>query len=457
MKFPTSHKLVALAAISAILSACGGGGAAGSVDSAVNSQVVSAPAIVALGQSFVVSGLATSKPNLMATTAWSVTKLTTGAPDLFVTNADCAVTLKDNKTVNGTTATPTSMSTWSCEAVFVAPLSLTADSSYRVTYLATDALGNTGTSSRELTIAHGAIGPVAAAPIATTPGAITVVSGAQVDLNCLASGGTVGATSAYRIQWVTKTNSQGLSLALSNPTTREIAFKAPAVTVPTDVVFECRATDDNLLTSVSDTTVTITPAAAISAIASAGGSQTAIPGALVTLSGLGSTPLTGLYYTWTQTSGPAVSLAGANTARPTFIAPAAAASTRYTFQLVAQATFGTQALAAPSEIDTAVVYVNPLPALVLVMPAASVIKSGVATTLTVTITPATSPLFYEWTKVSGPAVPMGGANTAATSFVAPTVATTTPMVFSVRVSRSPIATAALSEIYSSDVVLSVTP
>ena len=455
MKFLASHKLIAIAAIPAFLSACGGG--TGAVDSAVNAQVVSAPAIVTLGQSFVVSGLAISKPNLMAATAWSVTKLTTGAPDLLVTNADCAVTLKDNKTVNAATATPTSMSTWSCAAVFVAPTSLAADSSYRVTYLATDALGNTGTSSRDFTISHGAVGPVADAPVVTTPKSISVVSGTQVNLNCTASGGTVGATSAYRIQWVTKSNMQGVPLSLSNPNAQTVAFKAPAVSSHADVVFQCRVTDDNLLTSVSETAVTITPAAAISAIANAGGSQTTTPGSVVTLNGLTSTPNTGLFYTWTQTGGPAVSLAGANTAQPTFIAPAAAASTRYTFQLVAQATYGTQDSAAPSEIDTAVVYVNQQPSLVLIMSAASVIRSGVATTLTVTVTPTTSPLFYEWTKVSGPAVPLGGANTSAASFVAPSVSSATPMVFSVKVSRSPIATAAQSEIYSSDVVVSVSP
>lgn len=458
MKFTTSHKLIALAAISAILSACGGGGSAGgSALVSVNSQVTAAPAKVALGQSFSVTGVAISKPSLMATTAWSVAKLTTGAPDLTITNGNCAVAVKANETVNATSATPTSLSTWTCSAVLIAPLSLVVDSLYRVTYLGTDALGNTGSDYRDFTISSGAVGPVATPPVATTTPAVSVASGAAVDLNCLASGGTVAASSAYRVQWVVKANPAALSLSLTNPTAQDVAFKAPSVSNPTDVSFECRVTDDKLLTSVADTVVTINPSASVTSIANAGGSQSTTPGSLVTLNASASTPFSGIYYTWTQTGGPAVSLASANSVRPTFVAPAVSTSTHLTFKLIAQATFGTTATAAPSEVDTTDVYVNPQAALILAMTPSSVVKSGVAVAFSVGVTPLTNQLFYEWSEVSGPSVTMGGANTSTTSFVAPTVASATPMVFSVKVSRSPIATANPSEIYSSDVAISVTP
>jgi K319L-like, PKD domain len=58
--------------------------------------------------------------------------------------------------------------------------------------------------------------------------------------------------------------------------------------------------------------------------ADAGPDQTVAPGALVTLDGTGSTDPEdeALTYAWTQLSGPAVTLTGADTANPTFTAPA---------------------------------------------------------------------------------------------------------------------------------------
>jgi len=80
---------------------------------------------------------------------------------------------------------------------------------------------------------------------------------------------------------------------------------------------------------------TITTSSTKAPIANAGSDQTVIVGTLVTLNGTGSsdpnTPPLPLTYQWTQASGPAVTLNGANTASPTFT-PTTAGT--YVFSLI---------------------------------------------------------------------------------------------------------------------------
>jgi hypothetical protein len=90
--------------------------------------------------------------------------------------------------------------------------------------------------------------------------------------------------------------------------------------------------------------------------ANAGADQTVDEGASVTLDGSGSTDPDGdaLTFAWTQTSGPAVTLTGADTANPTFTAPDVASPTTLEFQLE---------VCDPEPLcdtDTVVVTVNPV-------------------------------------------------------------------------------------------------
>ena len=78
-------------------------------------------------------------------------------------------------------------------------------------------------------------------------------------------------------------------------------------------------------------TITVDPPPNVAPVADAGADQAVNPADTVTLDGTGSSDPDPLTYSWTQTSGPAVTLTGATTAQPTFTAPAGPAT--LTFEL----------------------------------------------------------------------------------------------------------------------------
>lgn len=128
------------------------------------------------------------------------------------------------------------------------------------------------------------------------------------------------------------TQTAGPPVTLTGAATATATFTAPAVDAATPFAF---------LVTVSDGALSSSATAQVTVVnlnhppvASAGAPQAVASGAAVSLDGRASSdPDAGatLSYAWTQASGPAVALAGALTATPTFTAPAGPAS--LTFQL----------------------------------------------------------------------------------------------------------------------------
>ena len=129
----------------------------------------------------------------------------------------------------------------------------------------------------------------------------------------------------------------GPPITLAYPNTSTPSFTAPSVGAggaQVDfelIVHDARGLVHSDFVSIVISNVNQPPAA------NAGPDQTKNEQTLVTLDGSGSLDpdLDGLSYSWTQAAGPSVSLAGANTASPTFTAPNVAAGGAFlTFQLV---------------------------------------------------------------------------------------------------------------------------
>ena len=453
-----SMKLGLVAVMVASLSACGGGssGLPDATTSPVVAKVDQGTLNISAGTSFVVKGTATSQPYAMQSMTWSVTKLTAGAADLTLSNADCANGTRSGNTVNNITHND-----WACDAVVTAPASLDADSTYRLTFTGTDAQGNSATDYKDVVIYAGAGGPTATAPVATTPASVAVTAGDDVGLNCFGSGGTLASNSNYVYTWVVKSNPSGLALTLTAPGDGSLSFKAPAVRTSSNVTLQCRILDDKLALGTSDTVVTVSPSGAAAAIANAGSTQTVGQGSTVELDASASTSPDGatLHYLWQQTEGPTVALSDATAVMPTFVAPSVTETTRLTFEVTTTvASPVNPATAAPSEKATVSIYVTPLQPLVLSISAASVVKTGTPVSLQVSATPTGGTLYYAWSQVSGPSVTVGGANTATASFVSPDVSGSyVDSVFMVSVSRKPLNIASPGDIYTADVVVRTTP
>ncbi|MBS1698136.1 MAG: tandem-95 repeat protein [Actinobacteria bacterium] len=153
-------------------------------------------------------------------------------------------------------------------------------------------------------------------------------------------------------------------------------------------------------------------------VANAGPAQTATAGATVTLDGSASTVQAGktATYSWVQSSGPAATLTGANTARPTF-APATAGV--YVFTL----TVSDGVLSATSTVTITVNAPN-RPPVANAGPAQTVV-AGVPATLdgTASTDPDGNPITYAWSQVSGTPVTLSSTTAGKPTFTPPAAGT----------------------------------
>jgi Ca2+-binding RTX toxin-like protein len=226
----------------------------------------------------------------------------------------------------------------------------------------------------------------------------------------------------------TWTQTSGPSVILSNASGATPSFTAPDMAANTTLTFQVAVSDGTNTTY--DTVNVLVNADDDAPSVDAGMNQSVDEGATVSLSAIASDPEgQGLTYTWTQTSGPAVTLSGANGATPSFTAPDMAANTTLTFQVAVSD--GTN-----TTFDTVNVLVNAdddAPSVDAGMNQS--VDEGATVSLAATASdPEGQGLTYTWTQTSGPAVTLSGANGATPSFTAPDMAANTTLTFQVAVS-----------------------
>ena len=308
--------------------------------------------------------------------------------------------------------------------------------SHDVTVTVTDG-GGGATDSEQITVT--VRGAANQDPTANAGDDRAVNEGEPVTLDGSGSSDADGTISAHL--W---TQTAGPTVDLAGADTASPTFDAPPVTADTDFTFSLTVTDNDGAASAADT-VTITvrdvPAAANQdPTANAGPDQNVDEGEPVTLDGSGSSDADGTIsaHLWTQTAGPTVDLAGADTASPTFDAPPVTADTDFTFSLTVTDNDG-----AASAADTVIITVNDVPAPTGDAPVARAGPDQTVTArplsgVTVTLNGSASfdpnsgdALTYLWEQTRGGTVPLNAGGAIAT--FTPETASDTPLVFKLTV------------------------
>lgn len=238
----------------------------------------------------------------------------------------------------------------------------------------------------------------------------------------------------------TWSQTSGTSVTLSSSSTAQPTFTAPTLEYGDDdqnlvfSLFVNNGTDD------SDTdTVTITVRAPgnTAPTADAGPDQTVDAGATVTLDGTSSSDVEGqsLTYTWSQTSGTTVTLSSTSASQPFFTAPSSLSTSTLIFSLVVTDT--------ESEISSADTVKITVGASTNTTPTANAgTDQTVSAGGTVTLDGTSSSdadghsLTYIWSQTSGTTVTLSSTSVSQPTFVAPTKATTSTLIFSLVVTDS---------------------
>jgi LmbE family N-acetylglucosaminyl deacetylase len=214
---------------------------------------------------------------------------------------------------------------------FTAPAATALAQTLKFQLTVSDAVGAQALDEVIVTVPASGTPPPNQAPTANAGANQTVNGGASVTLT---GSGTDPEGSALTYTW---TQFSGPSVTLAGSGAAR-TFTAPAATASAQtLVFQLIVSDGSLSSPAAQTTVTVSASSPTNQAptANAGASQTVNGDASVTLTGSGADPEgSALTYTWTQFSGPSVTLAGSGASR-TFVAPAATASPQtLVFQLV---------------------------------------------------------------------------------------------------------------------------
>jgi K319-like protein len=223
------------------------------------------------------------------------------------------------------------------------------------------------------------------------------------------------------LQW---SQVSGPLVSITNADSVNPSFFAPTVAgAPVTLKFQLIVDDGKVNSGPSFVTITVTNIVDVP-IANAGTNQTVNELSPVTLDGTASSdpaakPLT---YSWTQILGTHVTLAGANTATPSFTSPSLGGggtngSTTLTFRL----SVSNGETNSSSTVNVLVNNVNHDPVAVALLD--QTLPPGLFVPLigTNSFDPDNDPLTYSWVQISGPTVTLNNANTGSAFFVTPNV------------------------------------
>ncbi len=243
---------------------------------------------------------------------------------------------------------------------------------------------------------------VSVPPVANAGPDQNVITNFTVSLDGTGSYDPDGTIAGYA--WI---QTAGTAVSLTGANTATPSFMAPSTAGA--LTFQLTARDDSGHTA-SDT---VTIAVKAPPVANAGPDQLVVPGASVALNGTGSYDPDGTItsYSWVQTAGAPVTLTGADTATPGFIAPDSGQT--LTFQLTVTDNSGL------SSNDTVNIIVNVPPVANAGPDQTAVSGTAVALDGTGSYDPDGTIVSYGWTQVSGPTVTLSGATTSRPSFTAP--------------------------------------
>jgi hypothetical protein len=300
--------------------------------------------------------------------------------------------------------------------IFVAPL-VTMSTVLGFQLTVTDNAGATGTSTVIITVAPNQAPTANAGTNQTVNEAVAVtLSGSGAD--------TDGTIASYA--WM---QTAGPTVTLTNANTAIASFTAPAVSADTELTFTLTVTDNQGATGSASSNVTVKHVN-LAPTANAGVNQSVNENTLVTLSGSG-TDIDGTIatYAWTQTAGPAVTLANSAAAVTTFTTPATLVDTVLTFKLTVTDNLGATGSALT---NVTMQHVNVAPT--ANAGANQTVNEASAVTLTGTGTDSDGTIAsYAWVQTSGTNVTLTNANTAVANFTAPATLVDSVLVFQLTV------------------------
>ena len=274
----------------------------------------------------------------------------------------------------------------------------------------TDSIGSSSTANVTITIIYN--NP----PTAHVGNDQEANEGVSIQLDGSASIDIEGSSLSYLWQQV---DDSGYSITLANPATAQPSFTTPTIATDANLIFRLTVTDN--LGKSSDANVSIGVIYNNPPIAQVGADQEVEEGASVELDGSASSDVedASLNYLWQQvdSSGYTINLSDANSASPSFTAPAVPADTDLIFRLTVTDSLGKSS---DANVSISVIYNNPPIAQVAdareVEEGASVELDGSASSDV-----EDSNLAYSWQQVdnSGYVITLDDANSAKPSFSAP--------------------------------------